>query len=50
MELFLVVILEVPEYQYDIVKSRGAVWMILSNPEVLSGTIKSKSGVLIENI
>lgn len=26
MELFLVVILEVPEYQYDIVKSRGAVW------------------------
>lgn len=26
MELFLVVILEVPEFQYDIVKSRGAVW------------------------
>lgn len=26
MELFLMVILEVPEFQYDIVKSRGAVW------------------------
>lgn len=26
MELFLMVILEVPEFQYDVVKFKGAVW------------------------